>query len=1062
MKRKITSKTIHGVILFVLLILNTSWINAQAVTISGTVTASDDGSRVTGANVYIKGTSTGTVTDVDGKFSLEANKGDVIVISFIGYLSEEITVGTQTTINVSLNPDLINLNEIVVVGYGTQKKSDLTGSVATVSSDELNRKPTATFEQSLQGLAPGVMVISNSGNPGAGATVQIRGVSSITNSSPLYIIDGVPSFDMSSTDPSDIASISVLKDAAACAIYGSRAANGVILITTTKGKKGFHVNFESQFGIQKEWKRLDLLDAEEYSKYDKEVNDNLRRTRNYSPSTTISIPSVLDDPARLANNTDWQEEMFRDAPIQKYNLALSGANDLVTYNVSGIYFNQQGIMLSSGFERYNVRANSELKYKMIRVGENIALNSSIRNNEKNNVGGRSQVERMLKQTPLVPVYDTTQLGGFAGPFPEDEQDAVNPVGVAKLYKDQTKTKGILGNIYAEIEFLKNFKYKVSYGVDLYNREKDKYEPAYEMGSYQRVGTANWDSTFIESRTYLFENWLTYTKDLNKHHVDVTLGYSWQKTNYSTVQNLSSLVTAETIDFVPGRKNHYYSGLISYFGRVNYSFANKYLLQANMRYDGSSKFGPDVSRYAAFPSFSGGWVVSKENFFQGVNFISFFKLRGSWGQLGNQNIADYQYETATDPFQRYVFNDIVVSGTGITAFSNDAVKWETKTSINAGTDISFFKNRINFSGDYYHETSEDMLIYITLPESNGTSVFPARNAGTVRNTGVELSLNYRNQIHDFKYSITGNLTTIHNEVIDLNPSIPGTLNDIPLTGGASELGNSTLTAVGQPIGSFYGFVTDGVYKSEDEIDPIFAPVAVVGDIKYKDLAGPVTAENPTGGPDGRLTDADKTFIGSPIPTLTYGLNLTAEYKGFDLSLTFQGVHGNSIYRETKCWTEGMYSNFNASTDVNNRFRATDFSITTTDPNGDPVVANYTANTNTDMPWAVRGDPNNNALRFSDRFIEDGSYLRLKDITLGYSLPSDLIRKIKASRIRIYLVGANVLTFTKYSGYDPEIGVTNLQDEELRNSNLNPQNLSRGIDNGYYPQARSIIGGIQLSF
>ena len=1028
------------VFLLVFLCITAGWINAQSVNIEGTVITSDDSSPIIGANVYIKGTSTGTITDANGNFTLKANVGETIVFSFIGYLSQEVVVSESVTqLSISLQPDMVQMDEIVVIGYGTQKKSDLTGSVATVSSEEITRKPAATFEQSLQGLAAGVMVTSNSGTPGGGASVQIRGVGSINNSDPLYVIDGVPVGGMESVNPNDIENISVLKDAAASAIYGARGANGVILITTKKGTKGFHVNFESQFGIQKEWKRLDLLNAKQYAEYVNELNYN----------AGITLPTVTQDPDNLPYDTDWQEEMFQNAPIQKYNLTVSGASEMISYSLSGGYFNQQGIMLNSGYEKYNVRATTEFRWKMLRIGESITLSSSLRNNEKNDVGGRTQIERMLKQTPLVPVYDTSQLGGYAGPTSDHNQDAVNPVGVANLFKNYTHNKiNMVGNVFAEVEIIEGLKYKATYGFSYLDKEKTKYTPEYEMGSYQANSDPVWDSTFITNNFGLIENLLTYDKSFGDHNLSIMAGYSVEMNSYRTQNKVTTYYPAtDSTNYTVYRKNLYEANLISYLGRINYSYAGKYLLQANVRRDGSSKFG-SKNKWGVFPSYSAGWIVSKEDFLSDNEIISFLKVRGSYGAIGNQNINDYQYEASLNPYMTYVFDGgVIANGTGVSSFPNEIVKWETKKSTNFGGEIGLFNNKINLTAEYYIEKSEDMLISIRMPTTNGTTTNPSKNAGSVKNTGIEISLNYRNYDNEFKYSITGNLTTINNEVTDLGPI------DQPLVGISTEIGPVSLTSVGQPIGSFYGFQTDGLYTDASLIDPVFAPDAQVGDIKFVDQRGPNGEA-----PDGVLNDDDKVFLGSPIPTLIYGFNLSAEYKDFDFSMTLQGVYGNKIFRETQCWTEGMYTNFNASTKVLDRYRQNDLDITTTDENGDPVVTHYPANTNTSVPRAVSGDPNHNANYFSDRQLEDGAYMRIKDISIGYNL-SNIINNVN---IRVYVMGLNVLTFTKYTGYDPEIGVTNLQDEDNRNSSTNPVNLSRGIDNGYYPQAKAIIGGIQISF
>lgn len=1006
-------------ILLVMCLMTTLSLYAQNVTVKGSVTSSSDKSTQIGVSVVIEGTTKGVVTDLDGNFQISAKVGDVLKVSYVGFITQHVTVSAGITqLSIALDPDLVALDEVVVIGYGTIKKSDMTGAVVSVSSDEINRKPSASIEQALQGIAAGVQVTNNGGSPGDGAVIRIRGVGSVNNTNPLYVIDGVPVEGSGSTNPSDIETINVLKDAAACAIYGSRGANGVIIITTKKGKTGFHIGFESQFGVQKEWKRLDLLNSEEYAKYINEVAYNAKRT----------APKIAQDPFNQSVNTDWQEEMFRLAPIQKYNLSISGGSKHVNYNFSGGYLDQQGIMLGTSYKKYYFRNNAEATFGKLKFGVNVAYNNSDKQNETQ-VGGRTQVERMITETPNVPVYDATQKGGYAGPTTVNDQDAVNPVGVANLYYNHSFTTGVLGNIYGEYEIIDGLKYKLSYGIDDYWGVGKYREVAYQMGDYQKIGDPKKSNQYDNSFNSILENLLTYDKDIDFHHFNIIAGYSQERRSFDTHRNEQTYYSVkDSIGFSPVKLNKYNGGIVSYLGRVNYSYDEKYLAQINFRRDGSSKFG-EKNRWGIFPSYSLGWVVSKEAFMQSLPVVSFMKLRGSWGKIGNQNIDDYQYEASLNSFQNYVFNNEVYKGIGPRGFANPYVKWESAVNFNVGTDVGFFNNKLNVTVEYFENHTTDMLIKVTLPESNGSSVFPFQNAGSVTNKGYEFILNYKNWDNEFKYSVTGNLSKVFNEVTDLG------VTDAPIYDGGSELGQSTKTEIGHPIGSFYGYKTNGIYKNASEIDKKFAPNAKVGDIRFVDLDG-----------NGVLNDKDRTYIGSSIPDWSYGFNVSASYKNIDLSLSLQGVYGVDIYRETKVWTEGMYSNFNASTAVNNRYRASDITITT-GPADHKVNVDYKANTNTNMPWAVKNDLNKNAGLFSDRFIEDGSYLRLKDLTIGYSFSDNVAKRMKLAKLRVYFVGVNLLTFTDYQGYDPEVGGSN---------------LSRGIDNGVYPQPKSFMGGIQLSF
>lgn len=1011
--------------LLVILAMTFQGLMAQNITVNGVVTSHNDESALPGVSVLIKGTTTGTVTDLDGKYSIAVNQGDILIFSYVSYLHEEITIdGATTTLDVSLIPDMVGIDQIVVIGYGTQKKSDLTGAVTTVTNEEVNRKTVATIEQALQGVAAGVSVTSNSGSPGDGAKIRIRGYGSINGSDPLYVIDGVPSGGPGSVNPSDIESISILKDAAASAIYGSRGANGVVMITTKKGKKGFHVDFDAQYGSQNAWKTIDMLGSEAYSLYLNELNYNRgRRT-----------PLAARDPYNQEFDTDWHEAVFQSAPIQRYNLSVSGATERISYNVSGGYFDQEGIITETGYKKYFGRVNTEFNWKRLKVGQTFSINSS--HQERETIyGGRTTLERVLTMPPTVAIYDTAAVGGFAGTTGDHGNDAVNPLAILKLMDTHTHTTGVLGSVYADVEIVEGLRYNITAGIDNFDQQNTYYDPVYEIGDYYSSTSLGYDTTYNEARNFLIQNTLTYSVTLGLHNIEALAGYSQERGSWRTYNRSKTIYSADSIVYGSTDPRLYEQGLASYFGRVNYSYADKYLLQFNIRRDGSSKFGPE-NKWGLFPSISGGWVASKEDFLESMNAISFLKIRGSYGQIGNQKIDDYKYSASLNPYQTYHLAGVDVAGTGPSGFPNPLIQWETQIQSNAAVELSMFKNKVNLTAEYYYNTTEDMLINITMPVSNGTSNFPPQNAGSVRDKGFELSLNYRDYDRTFKYSITGNFTTINNEVIDLGPT------DAPITGGGSELGNTTLTAVGHSIGEFYGFITDGIYTSEDQIDPVFAPDASVGDIRFVDLSGPA------GVPDGILTDDDRTFIGSSIPNFVYGLNLQAEYKGFDLSMTFQGISGNKLMRETKLWTEGMYSNFNASTDVNNRFIPEDVTITSTDAiTGEDIFLDYTANTNTNLPWAIKNDPNKNAGYFSDRFIEDGSYMRLKDLTIGYNLPESFIDKIKVSKARVYVTGMNLITVTDYTGYDPEIG---------------GNNLSRGIDNGYYPQAKTFLGGIQLSF
>lgn len=1013
----------------------------DAGTVKGVVV---DASNMTvfGATVLVKRTGDGTVTDIDGNFIITGvQSGDILQFSFVGMKSQDLTYTGQSNLKIQLESTAVGMDELVVVGYGVQKKADLTGAVASVSSDDITRKSVATFEEAMQGLASGVSVTSNSGAPGNGASIRIRGVGTVNGTSPLYIIDGVPSGGPGSTNPADIESISVLKDAAAASIYGSRGANGVIVITTKKGSKGLSINFDTQFGVAYAPKRMNLLNSEEYAKYVNEVCYNDITVTTFFGKEKIThaeSPVATQDPYNMPYDTDWQEEMFQLAPQHRHNLSISGGNDFMTFSVSGGYQDQEGTMIETGYKKAYARANTEFTFGKLRFGESMAFNHSDKDNEKNGVGGRNQVEQMLKMSPTIAVYDDTMLGGYAGPTAVDDQDAVNPVGIANLYENNAQTTGVLGNIYAEYEVLEGLKAKGSYSFDFYNSESHYSEQAQQMGDYHIVGDSKWTDSYNESRYNMTEFLLSYSKELDGgHNLSAVAGYSREWSDYDTYTykktHYTETDTEEELTTVP---QLYEWALVSYFGRFDYSYKSKYMLQATVRRDGSSRFGPE-NKWAFFPSVSAGWNIQEENFMDGLSdVVSQFKLRGSYGTIGNQNIGDYAFAASLNPYQSYPFgpeaddDSNVMPGTGPTSLPNPELKWETSIQRNIGVDLGFFDSKLNAVVEYYNNKTEDMLISVQMPVHNGSFTFPPQNAGSVQNSGFELMLNYGDYSNEFTYAVTGNFSTVHNEVLDLG------IKDSPLIGGFSELGNSQITMVGERIGSFYGYKTEGIYQSENELTReyavenglAYAENASVGSIRYKDFDG-----------DNELSSEDRTILGSAISDYSYGFNFQLGYKGFDFSCSFQGEQGRELYRETKIWTEGMNTKFNASTDVNNRYRSEDITITT--GTGDNAVSvDYFQNLDTNMPQAELGNTHN--ILFSDRFIEDGSYLRFKDLTLGYSLNDKVLNRLHLSKVRVYVQGMNLHTWTSYSGYDPEFGTS-------------------GIDDGQYPQPRTFLGGIQIS-
>jgi TonB-linked SusC/RagA family outer membrane protein len=1011
-------------------------VSAQDQPVKGRI-VSADGEGIPGVTVVVKGTSTGTVTDSSGNYSISAPADAVLVYSYLGYVSQEVPVGSQSEMNITLASDA-KADEVVVIGYGTQKKKEVTGSVGSVSGEEISKMPVSSFDQAIQGRITGVNVTSSSGAPGAAVSVQIRGGSAISatrTSEPLYIIDGfIVQNDNNATDAnangqnaggntnalstlnsSDIESIDVLKDAASAAIYGARAANGVVIITTKRGAAGkTKVNYETYTGVQKVWKTLDLLNAQDNA----ELNNEARANNGQLPLASYANPQAL------GVGTDWQREMFRTAPITNHYVNVSGGSKTAHFFLSGGYFKQQGTMIGTDFNRFTIKLNSDFKAgKRFKFGESLILSKTGSNREPW-TQDRSQVEQMIKMTANTPVYDGNNEGGYAGPV---ENNALNPVAQANLLKNVSNRTRAMGTVFTEIELIKGLKYKLNIGGDLIIGSGYQFTPKFFMANSNNNFNNN-PTIFQYSNTLfskLMEHTLAYNKTFGSSNVSAVVGYTEQssklegleaQTNGLPANNVKSLNAGKGGTLSVGGQTIEYA-IRSQFGRVNYGFKEKYLLSASIRRDGSSNFGPN-NRYGVFPSVSAGWVISEENFLQNVKQVSNFKVRGSWGQLGNDNIGSYQYSANLNTGANYVLGGSLVSGITATGLPNPDIKWETTSITDLGIDLGLLGNRIIVTADYYVKKTSGLLVQVPIPMTYGVTNAPWVNAGEVRNKGIEFALKYQKITGPFQYSVGGNITTIKNEVLSLGVGEP-----IESGNNASaNTGNMTRTEIGQPIGYFYGYKTAGLFQSDGEATAYGLQAnAKAGDVKFVDVNG-----------DGVLDANDRTKIGTPIPKFTYGFNANASYLGFDMTLFFQGVYGNDIYNLTRYWTENMggQNNFNNGAQTKDRWTPT--------------------NTDTDMPRAIAGDPNGN-LRVSDRFVEKGSYLRLKNIQIGYTVPNlPVLTNLGFSKLRVYVSSLNLLTFTKYSGFDPEIAPSN------------QNNLSRGIDFGNYPQAKSFIMGLQVGF
>ncbi|MDO6440299.1 TonB-dependent receptor [Cyclobacterium sp. 1_MG-2023] len=996
---------------FVALILSFQTLNAQQRTITGTVSSSDTQETLPGVNILIKGSTQGTATDIEGKYSIQVPSSDAILsISFIGFQTQEIVVGNNSIIDVSLEPELSALSEVVVVGYGTQKRATVTGAISSISSEQIRALPVPNLASTLQGRAAGVSV-TNSGAPGTSPIVRVRGIGTVGNNDPLYVIDGVPAGGLNQINPADIESIEVLKDASAAAIYGSRAANGVVLITTKKGQIGTaKVTVDSYYGTQTAWKQLDLLNRDQYLDFGRDLLAN-----GGEPA-----PQRFDDLGEFANvNTDWQAEMFRSAPVQDHNIAISGGNESVLYNVSVGYFKQEGIMRGTDFERVSFRSNTDFNINdRISIGQTLTFAYSDRANEPFS-GGRSQIEHIVKQVPYIPVRDASRLGGFRSPDRVDGSDPENPVLNAELKTNRQQDFKILGTGYINVDLYDGLKYKFLVGLDIGIGTQDIYTPRFDAGDFNFQPFASIQQNRTTFVSPLISNQLSYDKTIGKHTISALAVLEQQTFKQSGLTGNGQNYLTNDVRVLQGIQNQTTSGnkteyaLISYIGRINYDYGQKYLISASVRRDGGSRFGPS-NKWGTFPSLSLGWRLSEESFMADMTAVSDLKLRASYGETGNDRIGDYVYQGTINSNFFYNFAGSLQGGSTISSLANANLRWETTIMKNIGLDLGLLNDKVNFSLEWYDNTTEGMILGVPIPPSLGYDGAPVANVGNVSNKGLELTAGYRKYSGDLQFSIDGNIGFVNNELTSL-----GSGNTI--FGPGFQGDQMTFTEEGQPIAYFYGWEMDGIFQQGDDISQ--QPNASPGDIRFKDING-----------DGTISDADRTKLGHYLPDFTYGLNLSANYKNFDMTLFMQGVQGNEIFNLLRFHTEGMTRLFNAGVGVLDRWTPT--------------------NPTNDFPRAVSGDPNRNA-RASSRWIEDGSYFRLKNLSIGYTIPSQALESFSKgyiSNIRVYLSSQNLFTLTNYSGYDPEIAVRTGVDSTL----------GTGIDYGQFPAARTLMAGLQLTF
>lgn len=986
----------------------------QAKTVTGTVT-DVSGEPIIGANIRIKGTTTGTITDIDGNFSIEAEPQSVIEVSYIGYLTQETVINNQKSIRFLLKEDTKTLDEVVVIGYGVQKKADLTGSVANINTEKLNTQSNANIGQALQGKIAGVDIVSQGGAPGSGTRIMVRGIGTLNNASPLYIVDGMYMNSIDHINPNDIASIDVLKDASSAAIYGSRAANGVIIVTTKEGSNTEGkpiIDLSVNLGISTASKFLDMLDA-----------------KGWAEVTTIARQAIgkpaLDMATDLANkpDNDWQDIMFRPALMQNYNLSVKGGGKYSTYYTGLGYFNQDGIVKGTNYQRYNIQSKNDYKRGIFSAGTNLIISFSHDKPLHQELRG-GMIGTILQSVPTLEKYDDTREGGYGGTY-GDVANIPHPLAIIDdnimdRYNENVK---IFANLYAQIELFKGLKYKLNLTPDFSFERYKNYLNKYDFGLATNSITQLTERQ-RRRRNILVENLLTFDRTFGEHKISALAGYTYQDSRFRHIQAYGEGLPQglEEIDAATTNRsnegNSWRSVLTSILGRVFYSYQNKYLFTATIRRDGSSKFGKN-NRYGYFPSFSLGWNVAEEKFMENVHWLDQLKLRGGYGVLGNQEIDNYQYSsTITTGINYPDGNGGLLQGAFPKNFANPDIKWEETAMTNVGIDFMAFNNRLSLTADYYVKNTKDILLTVPIPISSGGANDPIRNAGKIRNNGFEFNLGWMDQPNpDISYGINLIGSFNKNKVIAMG-SESGSIK-----GGSTNQNITTSeTKAGYPIGGYWLISTAGYFNSQEEVDAYakdgkkIQPAAEPGDIKFVD------ANN-----DGVINDDDRVFQGSPFPDFTFALNGNMRYKNFDLSIGLQGVLGNKIYNATRQTLEDVTKGSN--------FLASCLDYWTPE------------NKNASHPRLTWDDPNRNTRAESDRYLENGSYLRLRSVQLGYTFPQTWF-KGAIQHARVYINAENLFTITSYSGYSPDVNADNAN--------------YRGFDNFIYPTNRTFMLGLNVTF
>lgn len=973
---------------------------AQQITVQGVV-KDQTGETVIGASVMEKGTTNGTITGIDGDFSLNMSPNGTLVVSFVGYKTQEVQVKGQKQLQVVLSEDAEMLDEVVVIGYGTMKKSDLTGAVSSIGNKDIKDSPVSNLGQAIQGKISGVQIV-DAGKPGDNVSIKIRGLGSINNCDPLVVIDGVPTdLGLSSLNMADVERLDVLKDASATAIYGSRGANGVVMITTKRGTEGKgKLAVSANYSFQNATNVPSLLNAAQYAELSNDMMVN--SGRNPNPEWA--------NPSELGAGTDWMDELLRTGVMQNYTVSYSGGNEKSHYYVSGGFLDQSGIVKSVNYRRFTFQSNSDAQVlKWLKFSNNITFSADTKKSGSYNIGDA------LKALPIYPVKN--EDGSWSGPDGNSEWygSTRNPIGPTELNKSQTDGYNFLANLTAELTFTKWLKFKSTFGYDAKFWFIDNFTPKYNWKPTPTEETSRYKSD-NKSFTYLWDNYFLFDHTFaEKHRVGLMAGMSaqWNTNDYLNAQknvfmfdNVHEMDNGEEIYAIGGNETEW--ALLSYMARVNYSYEDRYLLTATIRRDGSSRFGKK-HRWGTFPSVSVAWRASQEKWFPKNDYINDLKVRAGYGVTGSQaSVGNYSYlasyNTSVYPFGISSGNQTaLVSST----LANPYIHWEEVAQTNIGFDASLFNSRVMFSFDAYLKETRDMLVKASIPITSGfeDTTTTYTNAGKVRNQGIEMSLHTINLTGELGWETNLTATYNKNKIKDLNSDVPYYIN---------QINNSyvTMLAKDYPINVFYGYVTDGIFQNQSEVNThAVQPGAEPGDIRFRDLNN-----------DGVINDSDRTVIGNPNPSWLFSMNNSLSYKGFELSVFLQGIAGNKIYNANNIDNTGMAAAYNQTTDVLKRWQG--------------------EGTSNSMPRAVFGDPNQNT-RVSDRFVENGSYLRLKNITLSYTFPKQWLQKAQIENARLSLSCENVATITGYSGFDPEVGIN-------------------GIDQNRYPISRTFSLGLNFNF